>query len=147
MSSTLSLSLQLKGTIGNDLLVWPPEGLYAPYTITTSADVYLEKVVSVADSTVTEILSVGSGDQIASAVAFLFIPSGACRISWIGASDADSSAIVCPANRPLLLPGYQTLPYQTTTSNRIDETAASITSFSCYQSTGDAITVRVLCVA
>lgn len=145
MASTLSLFAALKGVIGTSVVDFPPDGLFAPSTFTTSADILLVGQKKVTTSTVTELISIGSGSDIASAIAFIFVPSGACRISWRGSgSDADNSAIVCQANAPLILPGYQTLPYQSTSSNRLDETAASITSFSCYHTVGSDVTVKFL---
>lgn len=143
MASTLSLFAQLKGVIGSSIVAFPGEGLFSPATLTTSADILMEGQKKVATATVTEIVSVGSGADIASAIAFIFIPSGACRISWRGSgSDADNSAVVLPAGGIFVLPGYQTLPYAATSSDRIDGTPASISSVSCYQATGSDITLR-----
>lgn len=137
------MTFQIKGTVGNELLEWPSEGLFAPYTLSPTADIISHGVKEVSTATATEILSIGASSDLASAIFFAFIPSGACRISWRGSgSDADNSAVVLQANAPLVIPGYQTLPYQSTSNNRIDETAAAISSFSCYQSTGATIDVR-----
>lgn len=147
MASTLNLFANLKGVIGVQKVDFPPDGLFAPRTVTTTADILLQERVVVPTSDVTELISVGADADIESAVYFIFIPSGACRITWRGSgSDADNSAVVCQANGVLVIPGYQTLPYQTTSSNRIDETAAAISSFSCWQNTGSNINVDLICV-
>lgn len=140
MASTLSLYAALKGVIGSQKINFPPDGLFSPANLTTSADILLTGRKVVATSSVTELISVGSGADIASAIAFIFIPSGACRISWRStASDADNSVVSCLAGVPLIIPGHQTLPYAATSSDRIDGSLANISSFSCWQNTGSNI--------
>ena len=143
MASTLSLYAALKGVIGSSVVNFPPEGIHSPATLTTSADILMEGQKKITTATVTEVFTIGSGSAIASAIAFIFIPSGACRLSWRGSgSDADNSAVVLPAGGIFVLPGYQTLPYAATSSDRIDGTPANISSFSCYHATGSDLTLR-----
>ena len=143
MAATFNIFFAIKGVLNGRVVEFPDNGLYAPSAVTTSADIKLIRDIVVPTATVTELVAIGSAADTASAVAFAFIPTGACRIAWKGASEADNSGIVLQANAPLVIPGYQTLPYDATVATRIDNTAASITSFSCYQSTGSNIKVAV----
>ena len=146
MASTINLYFRLTGVMNSELIDWPSGGLFAPYALTTSADIKLIEEVDVSTSSVTELISIGSGSDTASSLALIFIPNGACRIAWQTSTAADNSAIVCRANFPLVLPTAQTLPYQNTLSNRLDETAGNITAVSCWQNTGSTIKVKVLSV-
>jgi len=141
MASTFTLFFNLSGVLGSKLEHIGE--LYAPYTISTSADIISDRIVSVADTTFTEVCSIGSGDHLASAVAIVIIPSTAGMLTWEGASGADNSALQMRAGIPFILPTGNTAPYQTTSSNRSDETAAAITSIGFYQASGGAATVRV----
>lgn len=148
MAATVNISLNVSGVLNGEKFSFPTSGLYGPATISTSADILAFKEMDLANTTATTLFTVGASGDIASALMFVIMASGVCSITWRGtASDADSSAIVIPANVPLLLPGYRTLPYQSTSSNRVDESAAAISSFSGYQSTGSTIKVKIWALA
>ena len=148
MAATLNLFLQAKIVLNGQEFVIPSRGLYAPYTFSTSADILLHEQVSVSSATVTELIAVGSGSDIASASMFLIIPGAAGNLVWAtSASDADNSGIATRANFPVLIPTGNSLPYQNTTANRADETAAAIATIKAYQASGSAAVYHVLALA
>lgn len=109
--------------------------LHNPSALTTSSDVIADKTITVASATTATLLTIGTGEDITSAVGFVVIPSVAGHLCWSSATAANNSAIVCVADVPVILPSGNTLPYQTTVSNRIDETAEAITTIS-FRNTG-----------
>lgn len=142
MAATFNLIFKLSGVLSGEVVSIGED--YSPYQIATSADIKFERIVSVADTTSTELVNIGSGDDLASCVALVIIPAVAGMLVWEGAAAADNSALQLRAGVPFLLPTGNTAPYQTTTSNRIDETAAAITTISFYQNSGDSAKVAVL---
>jgi len=83
-----------------------------------------------------------SGD-IASAKLIMAISSVAVTYVWrTSASDADNNSVSAAAGIPLVLPAGTAAPYQSTSSNRADETVASITSLGAYSPAGAGV-VRV----
>jgi len=72
----------------------------------------------------------------------MFVPSAAMNIVWASdAKDSDNNSAVVPANMPFFLYS-NALPYQTTTVNRYDETAAAIDTVKIYNPGGAAIVVK-----
>jgi hypothetical protein len=137
MAATISIALKVSGVLNGERVDFPTSGQYGPATITTSADILSFKEIDLPATTATVIFTVGTSSDIASALMFLITSTVACTITWrTSASDADNSAIKIPANVPMLLPGYQSCPYQTTSANRVDETVAAISSFSAYSPAG-----------
>ena len=144
MASTLNA--YFRATIVLDGKVYDIGDLFAPYTITTSADIKDLKTVSVPNTTYTEILSVGSGADIASIVGVIIIPAGAGTLVIKGADDADTCAINCVANFPVLIPSANTKADAATPALRAVAANSAISSIGYYQATGAAIKVQVFAV-
>lgn len=141
-----TLNLYLKATIILDGKLLEIGDLYAPYTTATTADIKDIKTVSVANTTYTEILSVGSGADIASAVAFVIIPAGAGTLIVKGADDADTCALNCVANFPVIIPSGTIKADAATPALRAVAANSTISSIGYYQATGGAIKVQVFAV-
>lgn len=144
MSSTFNVFVKLLGVLSGETV--EAGSITAPSTLTTSADVKADKIVTAAGTTVVTVLTVGTGEDIPSMVGAILIPSVAGSFVIVGATAADNSAITCTAGVPVILSSGNTLPYQTTASNRIDETPAAITSISFRNSTATAGKVRVVAI-
>lgn len=141
-----TLNLYMKATIILDGKVYDIGDLFAPYTTSTSADIKDLKTVSVANTTYTELISVGSGADIASVVALVIIPAGAGTLVIRGASDADTCAINCVANFPVIVPSANIKIDAATPAARAVAANSAISSIGYYQATGGAIKVQVFAV-
>jgi len=141
MAATFDLLFKLKGVLNGEEASIGED--YSPYQVSTSADIKFEKIVSVNDSTATEIVTIGSGEDLASAVALVIIPTVSGALVWSTSTAADNSAIQLRANFPFIFPTGNSYPYQTTLSNRADETAAAIANISFYQTSGSAAKVHI----
>lgn len=144
MSATLNL--YMKATIILDGKEYDIGDLFAPYTTTTSLDVKDLKTVSVSTATYTEILSVGSGANIAGIVGVIVIPAAAGTLIIRGADDADTCAINCVENFPVIIPSANTKADAATPALRAAEADSLISSIGYYQVTGGSIKVQVFAV-
>lgn len=129
MASTLNL--YMKATIVLDGKVYDIGDLFAPYTLTTSADIKSIKSLTGTKNTYTEILSIGSsaGDDLTALVGAIILSTVAGFIIVRGADDADTSSIPIPANFPVLIPGPKTTAYGATPALRAagaDSTIAKV---------------------
>lgn len=147
MSATLSLQFQLKGIVNGDLIQWPTSGLYAPVSFTTSTDIVYKETAAIANTTVTELLTIGSGSDVASSSLIVLIPTVACVFNWTLSSDANNHSAGCRANWPFFLSTGQSVPYNATSSTAVSGAAASITKVQAYQSSGGAGFVHIFTAA
>lgn len=146
MSATVNISFQISGVLNGEKFAFPTGGLYGPATLTTASDVKCIKDMALPATTYTEILSIGSGADIASAKLIVAISSVAVVYVWrTSASDADNNSVSAAAGIPLVLPAGTAVPYQSTSSNRADETAANISSIGAYSPAGSGV-VRVFAI-
>jgi len=118
MSATFNM--YLNGSIVLDGKKWEIGNFFAPYQITTSADIKSIKTIVGTKNASTEILSVGAsaGDDLSSMVFALVMSTIAGYIIVRGANDADNDAIPIAANFPVLIPGNKTTVYGATPALR-----------------------------
>ena len=137
MAATFSLTYFVNGLLNGKLQEMG--SLYDPATVTTSADIMSQDEIAVATATATTIATLTTA-----AVLIVLVPSVTTQFVWrTTAADSDNNSAVVPAGCPFFL--YTSgLPYQTTSSNRVDETAANITGITAYQATGSTSKVATL---
>lgn len=139
MAATFNVFFKITGVLNS--LRESAGDLHNPTTLVTSADIISDRTVAVTSATTSTIMSIGSGGNLASAVAIVIIPSVAGALCF-GSTDANNSAVMCAANVPFILTTGNTLPYQNTIDNRIDETAAAIATIK-YRPTSSSGKVRI----
>jgi len=147
MSSTLNILFQIKGTVNTSLIQEPTDGLYAPVQVTLSSDIVYRETVSVADTTVTELLTIGSGDDVASSTFIVLIPTVKTVFCWQLATASDNNTAECAANVPFILSTGKANPYNATPATAIADTPAAIDTITAYQSTGGAGKVHIFSAA
>lgn len=143
MASTLRMTFQIKGTVGTELVEFPSDTLYAPISISLTNDLRLVETCSLPSGAETEILTIGSGSDIASASIIVLVPSVACVFGWELTSAANNSTAGCGANVPFILSTGKANPYDAVPGTAIAGTPANIVQVSAYQGTGSAGTVRI----
>lgn len=134
MAATVNLYVQVTGLVNAQNVSLPKggAGLYAPYSITTSADIVCERQVTLPGTTAVKLIEVGAGLEVASAVFFMFIPTVAGMFTWKTSSEANNNSQYCGANLPFILPDGNAAPLKATIADRIDETKEAITEVWFY---------------
>lgn len=143
MSSTLNITFQIKGTVGNQLIEFPTEGMFAPKSLTISNDLHFLKKASVANATATEILTIGSGDDVSAATLIVLIPSVDMTFCWECSAATENSNAGCEAGTPFILSTGTAAPYNATPDTSVAGTLEAITEITAYQSSGSAASVLI----
>lgn len=106
---------------------------------------YRASTVTVADSTVTTLLTSITSEDVALVVV---IPTVAGRLGWRSAnSDADNSAVELRANFPFFLPAGKVSTYNADPEVAVDDAVTSdmlLHTIKFYQTTGSAAPVHIL---
>ena len=127
MAATWSLKWELSGSAGG--LAIGAGSLAVPVTYTSSADEFFSRRTPCTEDTTTTVYSNdGVNGEPSSATLIMLVPNVDGAFAWrsTGAAADNSTALGWRAGIPLIFSTGKSFPYQSTTSNRVDETAAAI---------------------